>query len=355
MRGYKRSRRYPDTKMYPTVRLHPSSQKYISKVINKAVQNISPVDKTEASNIHRVINYKNMNALIVSPYNEGLHWRTPQIITEQLKQLVHEAYVIKAYPGFLAELFQYHPDLLIFIGNDYEFSPEDKQILGQLPMKTAIWLSDHDGSSEEIKGIASLFDYVFTQTSTLIPFYQFESDVQHVHHLPFAADMTIFHPKPADEACQSSLLILGDAAPRFDAFISQLPYLMKGKKIFASGRGWEPYGHIRCLSADANLANYYNGADMVINWSGLHHHLFECASCGAFQLIREHPGIYDYFKPGHDVAVFHNPDDLLDNIVYYSAQVEQKRSIATNALQGSMYRYSFLQMVYQLLHVMHTH
>ena len=107
------------------------------------------------------------------------------------------------------------------------------------------------------------------------------------------------------------------------------------------------------LSADANLANYYNGADMVINWSGLHHHLFECASCGAFQLIREHPGIYDYFKPGHDVAVFHNPDDLLDNIVYYSAQVEQKRSIATNALQG-MYRYSFLQMVYQL-HVMHTH
>ena len=131
----KRSRRNPDTNMYPTVRLHPSSQKYISKVINKAVQNINPVDKAEASNIHRVINYKNMKALIVSPYNEGLHWRTPQIITEQLKRLVHEAYVIKAYPGFMAELFQFNPDLLIFIGNDYEFSPEDQQIRGNFPRR----------------------------------------------------------------------------------------------------------------------------------------------------------------------------------------------------------------------------
>ena len=78
--------------------------------------------------------------------------------------------------------------MLLFVGNAFEISLEDMHMIQQLSSKTAIWLTDQGGTSEDIKRVAAMFDYVFTQNAAYIPFYQFESGIKHISHLPFAAD-----------------------------------------------------------------------------------------------------------------------------------------------------------------------
>lgn len=357
MKEHKRKKRKIIGNTYPVIRLHPSSQQYISKVIYKAVKNIHPAQQNNDidSHFHHILNYKNMRVLLVTPFQDDPYWRIHQMITEKFRMLVQEVHAIKAYPGYLEALSQFHPDLLLFVGNDFEIHSEDMHMIKQRSPKTAIWLTDQDGTSEDIKQVAAMFDYVFTQNAAFLPFYQFESGIKHISHLPFAADSYAYYPKPVEDDYKASLLILGDADPRYENFINKLDHLLNGKRIFVFGKGWNHYEHVIQLSTNVNLLNYMNGAEIIINWNEPIHHMFECAACGGFQITKDHPSVYSFLKPGEDIVVFHSTDDLLDILVYYFAQVDQKRSIATNALQGSLYRFSFLQMVSQIIYNVRTH
>lgn len=345
------------------LRLHRKTQRYIRKAIIQMMSNIQhslnpkaqigrksadPIAVNQKSN-HSVVETKKISVLIVSSLQGESFWRTEQFISDQFHRLVKEVVSIKAYPGFTNLLSQYNPDLLLFIGNDVP--PEDLNIINTIPLKTAIWLSDEPGASDSLKPVVSAFDYVFTQNTSHIPFYWYGSGCKQVVHLPFAADPTIYFPKSVPDEYQSDVLIIGDAGAADQEYFQGIQLLLNNKKVRISGKGWENEAMVTPIPPDAELSNFYNGADIIINWSSSSRPAFDASACGAFQLIKDHPHIYGFMRPGENLIAFHTPDELQEKLNHYMVHVDQKRQVATNSLWGSKYEYSCLQLVSKLLHV----
>lgn len=125
--------------------------------------------------------------------------------------------------------------------------------------------------------------------------------------------------------------------------------LMEGRKVVALGEGWEKYGRIMPIRREGNLQEYYNGADIIINWQPSQRQVLEMCACGKFLLAEDHPNLYGFTNPGEDLIVFRHAEDLCEKLQYYLEQPDQRRMIATRALWRSKYDYSCLQMVMKLL------
>ncbi|WP_236331395.1 glycosyltransferase family protein [Paenibacillus auburnensis] len=308
-----------------------------------------PEARRELPSISGFVDHKQIRILMVSSLTGESMWQVEQMIAEQFRLLAKELVSIKAFQSFSSALVQLNPDLLLVVGNEESFSGTDLEIIRKAPLKKAIWLSDGSFTSESTARLAALFDYVFTQNTLHIPFYQ-HSGCKNVRYLPFAADRSLFSPRSVNAEYKSYLLLLGDARGAGKEYAEKIKHLFTIKKVAAAGIGWEEYPGLKVLAPDTELQDYYNGAELVIHWGGPAAKFFDIAACGVFQLAEGHPNIYEYMNPGEDIVIFHTADELLEKLHYYSSHADAKRAIASRALWKSTYDYSFLQMASKLLH-----
>lgn len=291
-----------------------------------------------------------MRILMVSSLNGESLWRIEQLIAEQLRLLAKEVVSIKAYQNFSSELLQLNPDLLLVVGNEEPLTESDLDIIRRTPLKKAIWLSDNKFTSESTGQLAALFDYVFTQNTLHLPFYQ-HCGCKKVHYLPFAADRGKFAPSYVKNDYRSNILLLGNVQGRSLPYIQEIRHVFHLHKVYAAGSGWEAYPELSMLQPDAELPEYINGAEIIIHWGQSQSRIFDIAACGAFQLAEAHPNIYEYMNPEEDIVTFHNQHELLEKLHYYLTHPESKRLIASRGLWNSTYHYSFLQMAAKLLYM----
>lgn len=337
-----------------TVRLHPNTRMLIAKTVVRALQEMNtnirqPEARNELPQISGFVEHKQIRILMVSSMTGESLWQVEQMIAEQFRLLVKELVAIKAFQSFTAALHQHNPDLLLVVGNEESFSETDLESIRKSALKKAIWLSDGLFTSESTARLAAMFDYVFTQNTLHIPFYQ-HSGCKEVHFLPYAADRSLFFPKSVASQYKSDLFLLGNPSAAGKEYIEKIKHVFHIKKVTAAGIGWEEYPGLMVLPPDTELQDYYNGAELIIHWGGPPAKTFDIAACGVFQLAEGHPNIYEYMNPGEDIVTFHSPDELLEKLHFYSNHSDAKRAIASRALWKSTYDYSFLQMAIKLLH-----
>lgn len=339
-----------------TVRLDLTTRKFITKTVVQAIKMISQKNHRliEASRDHPQISgfveHKQIRILMVSFMTGDTLWQIEQMIAEQLRLLSKELVAIKAFQSFSSALHQLNPDLLLVVGNEEPLSGSDLDAIRAASVKKAIWLSDGPATSVATAELALLFDYVFTQNSLHIPFYQ-QSGCKSVFYLPFASNRSQFTPRSVNEAYRSDLLLLGDVSTSGKDYAEIIKHVFPLRKVFACGSGWEHYPELTVLQPDTELLPYYNGAEIIIHWGSLPNRMFDIAACGAFQLAEAHPNIYEYMKPGEDIVTFHSAKELLEKLHYYSNHAEAKRAVASRSLWNSTYDYSFLQLTTKLLHI----
>ncbi len=335
------------------VQLDPLSEQL---VINKVLHSLKHINNTEQA-VHAytapmmmkpfVIN-KHMKVLIVSTLSEDMEWRTDLVITDQFRHLVKEVVSVKASFNLSELLFHMKPDLLLVLGNQELLSNDNLMTLQAASVKKVIWLADAAAMMETNRHVASVFDCVFTQNAVNIPLYQYVGCKQ-VVYLPFAAERSVFYPQHVEDEYRSDILFIGDAFMSRNVLIQGVLTQLEDKKVFAVGAGWEKYERVMPIQREKGLQEYYNGADIIINWQSSQRQVLEINACGTFQLVEDHPNLYGCTNPGEDIIVFRNAEDLLEKLQYYLAHPELRRRIASKALWSSQYDYSYLQMVIKLL------
>ncbi|MEW9702188.1 DUF3880 domain-containing protein [Paenibacillus sp. SI8] len=339
-----------EKKRAKTVRLDSVSEQLVmDKVLHvlKRMKTAEPVKRTNNSNPARVI-YKQLRILLMSALSVDTDWLTEHIIKEGLRHQVKEVVSMPANQDLSDALSQLNPDLLLVLGSEEPIAAHHLRALETATVSKAIWLSDDVNVMETTKQTAALFDFVFTQNVDHIPQYE-HAGCKNVSYLPFAADHTVFHPKHVDEAYQSDVLLIGDAKSIQSEQIQGILSIISNKKIFAAGNGWEAYDPILTIQSNAPLQEYYNGAGIILNWQPSQRQILEISACGAFQFVEEHPNVNRMMNPDEDVITFRTATDLCVKLEYYMNQADQRRIVATRALMGSKYDYSFSQMITKLL------
>ncbi|MEK5058212.1 glycosyltransferase [Paenibacillus sp. FSL H7-0326] len=300
---------------------------------------------------HDPRNAKSMRLALLIPLTEQFTPSMESQIADSLRMLVKEVIILKINENLQDSLSTYKPDLLLCIGNQAAQFITPELLSQSIHTKTAVWLNDPYEPCENIAFAYHDWDLVITQNMLHLPVYE-KYGYKHIVVMPYSADPLVYKPHQPQPDFHSDLLIVGDYSEERLLYVHVIRQRFAGKKIRALGRNWESVDQIEIWqpSSETMLSAYYNGANMIVHWDAAPRPLYEIAACGVFQLVENSPEIHELMKPGEDVVIFSNPEQLGSKLQYYSENTDRKRMVASRALYSSKYDYSFLQSAMKLIY-----
>lgn len=221
-----------------------------------------------------------------------------------------EALVAQA--GFQPDVYIYlEPDGLIPRGMENASFP------------TACILSDTHRWLEARQQQARFFDHIFLFHRNYVKYFR-DHPQGHVHWMPYACDLEVFHPIQAprdlDLAFVGSLEISGERG----IIIGQLADQYKiNKQRFYYQR---------------EIPDIYSRAKMVLNLplaDDLNFRTFEALSCGSMLLTRRvDNGLEELFQEGLHYAAFSDTPELLQKVAYYLDHDDERETIAAAGFEA---------------------
>ncbi|MEN1989379.1 CgeB family protein [Paenibacillus hubeiensis] len=292
---------------------------------------------------------KNLRICLISVLPD-CRWQTAEVIVEHLKMVVGEVTTVGLLPSMATRLQDLNPDLVLLLGNSRKLSEEERKALASCPARKVMWLDDADGTNDATWQLAHLGDVVLSQNLEHVAVYQ-AGGVPCVYYHPFAADRNVFYPQAVSREFQSDVLIIGDAVPERSAYVSEVARHFAGGRVHAMGQGWENEPIITSIHTEDDANSCYNGANVIIHFDSCRcpQKLFDIAACGAFQMVQDQPHLYEHLSPGENIVTFQSTTELHNLLEYYRHHPDLKRKIASKALEGSKYDYSYFQNILRLL------
>jgi hypothetical protein len=117
-----------------------------------------------------------------------------------------------------------------------------------------------------------------------------------------------------------------------------LQHLIKNKKdikLFISGGQRE--GKLTPEQYAEVVKRSKIGINFSLSQTGVFHQakgrIFEYTSCGGFLLDSANPSTADFFIPNEEYVPFHNPEDLMNKILYYLSHEQERLAIANKGYQ----------------------
>lgn len=291
--------------------------------------------------------YKQLKVMLVSASHSEGSFGNEALLEEQLRHLVRDVQRVAFEPLLLDTLEKNRFDLILALGNG-GISSATAAALRSTAVPKAIWLQDEMGVPEETHMLAPLFDCLFTQNRAHIPVYRARGSTN-CRYLPPAADTERYFPRSSAERFHSDLLLIGDA--HANEWLSKLADSEAGsnKKISVYGSGWENRKDHVTMVREEELADWCNGAAIVVNGSFSLQRVLDVYACGAFQLVQEHSRVLPYLESRHDALSFQTEERLRQLLDYYETRPEERRLEATQALADLKYNESYLQRALRLL------
>ena len=176
-------------------------------------------------------------------------------------------------------------------------------------------------------------------------------------------DPETHHPVPPDPALECDVAFLGNRLPDREARVEELflnaAALAPQSRFLLGGEGWGDksmpsnvryIGHVP--TAEHNRVNCSAGMVMNINRASMAQsgfspptRVFEVAGAGACLLCDDWPGIDDCFKPGAEVLVIRNAQDVISALTTYDSAARKLIGAAfhTRALRDHTYAQRALQ------------
>jgi spore maturation protein CgeB len=125
------------------------------------------------------------------------------------------------------------------------------------------------------------------------------------------------------------------------------------------GRGWERSCHADALgpalrgpAKPEQMVKAYSASDIALNASYdkyLIFRNFEVPGCGPLLLTEDLPRLHHYFRPGKEVAVYSDLQDLRERVAYYLAHPDQARAIARRGQARAHGEHTFVHRMQQVL------
>ncbi len=295
--------------------------------------------------------HKQVNLLLVVPNEEELHGIDELRLEESFRHLTKDVSVVPYDHPSLGSIGSHsmgENDLILVVGGAKSLPLESAAALKASPARRALWLSDDAGPTEEDRSLAPMFDYVFTQRAAHLPVYRSLTEAP-CRCLPFPADTGVYAPKQVGLPYRSDVLLLGDAEPDGPTAAFVRSGGLSERRARAYGEGWGRLdASILPIPTEEELADYCNGAAIVINCSASVRRVLDVSACGAFQLVEDRLRASDP-EWGEPWVTFGAPDELADKFEFYWTNVEIRRLAATRALTAVKYDHSFLQKGIELL------
>jgi spore maturation protein CgeB len=338
---------------------------------------------------------RNIKILFVKSGSNVPYPPLEQGIAESLRKVSREVIVASPNEDLLKLAEKVKPDLvLVFSG--VQLLHSQVAALNGAGFKSAIWLTDDPYYTDLTKKIASYYDFVFTQEINCIYFYKLLG-CRNVYHLPLAADPNVYYPRSVDSKYKVDILFVGSAFWNRVRFFDKMADYLSSQNVLISGLWWDRLVNYQMLKKKIRLnhwinlenpnspgnqdisingwmypkeiANYYSGSKIVINMHRSHEdqsfnqnsqkvkalsinlRTFEISACGAFQLTDIRQDLNKFYKPGYDIATYNTPDELIEKIEYYLVHEEERKSMASRALNRIQNEHTFLNRVSHLLDI----
>jgi len=272
----------------------------------------------------------------------------------------------------------FKPDAAIVLDAIGSFPPEKADALRRLGIKTAVWFTDDPYYTDVTISLAPHYDYVFTMEQSCVPLYR-SIGCGEVHHLPFAVNPRVYHPRKVDLSLRSDVCFIGSAFWNRVQFFDRLAPYLAGKKTLIVGLWWNRLRHYRLLKSKIRLGQWMNpeqtsaryfGAKIVINMHRSHEdesfnrnsrkipalsvnpRTFEICGSGAFQLTDVRQDLERMYTPGREVAVYDSAEHLIRQLEYYLNHDEEREAIAVRGLERTLREHTYRHRLAAIFKVM---
>lgn len=275
-------------------------------------------------------------------------------------------------PQLISVVNQFKPDFIFSIHGS-QMSPALVEQLRRLGAKVGMWFVDDpydvDASKQRLFG----YDFVITNERKCVDLYK-RLGVAKVFYVRFGTQTSVYYPEEQPEAYQSDLCVVGSPFPKRVELIKFLVASIPQISIKLVGPNWQQHmaGRVEIINRPVEpneVRKFYNGAKINLNMHrGNSEHLtagvnlnqegieatspnsrtFDIAACKAFQLVDARPGLNDYFDLQQELAVYHNPNELVNQIVHYLQTPDERKRIAENAYRKTLRVYRLESSLLQL-------
>ncbi|WP_158629892.1 DUF3880 domain-containing protein [Cohnella sp. AR92] len=269
------------------------------------------------------------------------------LLEDALRHLVREVVTVKASGEWAKDMEDQSYDLAIVLGGEELPSEENMAALQATSALKAVWLSDQDGVTDVERRLAQAADHVFTQNRENLIVYQ-SLGCESCRCLPFAADTELYYPRQTERGFGSDVLLVGSLYR--NPLLGELARspVLANLQIRTLGEGWETLGDWVVSATEAEAAEYFNGAKLVVNGSFSLHRAHEISACGAFQLYQER-GISASLDSDTHWLLYRSLPEAEELIKRFLLEPDERRWMASRALMDNKYHHSFLQQGSELL------
>jgi spore maturation protein CgeB len=264
----------------------------------------------------------------------------------------------------------YRPDLFLEAGG-WNVLPDTLDLMRNIGIRTALWTIDAPRIFEPIQKSASHYDFVFTGGSEAYEILQ-ECNVKNLHWLPFACDPDFHRPvrlSPAErKKYRCDICFVGSG---WEGLYHNRRRYLEALTDFGLGiwgPGWET------LPSQSPLRQYIKGgqirpAEWVKIFSAsqivFHSHyqdpsgkipcyqaaprVYEALACGAFHVVDGQRDVLRLFKPGKDLVVFNNVEELRDLVGHYLQYPKEAKTIAERGRKKVLAKHTYRHRIQEIL------
>ena len=244
--------------------------------------------------------------------------------TDKMSEMLREA------------VYYYHPDILFYFNfHDWIEHSVWREISGELPTRTIIWLSDDHWRYEETQPIWELFNLVVT-TDRKGYEKRMEKGFSNVLLSQWGCNHFLYRKLNLPKIYDVSFV--GRCYGERQNFVDTLK--RNGINIATFGQGWGNGSRV----SQADLIRIYNQSKISLNISfaskedkiQIKGRDFEAPGCGSLLLTRETKEIADYFVPGEEIITYQDVNDAAEKIKYYLANEDEREKIAKSGYERVM-------------------
>jgi spore maturation protein CgeB len=281
-------------------------------------------------------------------------WRSETILNRRLIQAVSQG----------------KPDI-VFVTKGKNIFPKTILALKESCKLIAMnWWPDDPYGFEFSKGIASCYDYYFTNDSGLIDDY-LAAGAKKVHFLPFGCNPEVHRRVPLtgeeETAYRSDLCFVGQWSPLREEVLEGLSDF--NLKVWGPGwkkrvrRGSKLRGKVRGSDdglGGKEMVKAYNATKIVLNihlWfksgreDGVNMRLFEAAGCRSFQLSDWKKEIPTLFRVGKEMACYKDGEELRQLIEHYLPNEEERETMARRGQKRAYSEHTYLHRMQQIMEI----
>lgn len=313
------------------------------------------------------------------------HQYIDELIISALAAMPEETrvYRLHPHPGWEQELFQeienFAPEY-VFTIHGINMSWPVVTYIRNSGAKMGIWFVDDPYDVDESKQKLFGYDFIFTNESECVPVYQ-RHGYSKVFYLALGTSPQQFFPDTPPPQYHSDICLVGSPFPRRVEILNFLITHLPQRRIKVVGPEWRRYGLkgtdlIEHHVPPDDMRRFYSGARINLNihrdakeqfasWHNLNtetipahspnNRTFDIAACRGFQLVDFRPMLAGFFDLNNEMAVFHDPNDLLNKVNHYLQLPHETQRIATNAYQRAVHHHRFENRLGQMFDIALDH